>query len=36
VTGTNVGILAGPATALIAIGMALFIAGRRRRREFTA
>jgi hypothetical protein len=33
VTGTNV---AGLATALIAIGMALFIAARRRRREFTA
>jgi len=29
-------ILAGLATALIAIGMALFIAARRRRREFTA
>jgi hypothetical protein len=36
VTGANVGILAGLATALIAIGMALFITARRRRREFTA
>lgn len=36
VTGANVGILAGLATALIAIGMALVITARRRRREFTA